>query len=141
MKIGIIGSGYVGLVTGACFAHLGNNVICVDNDVKKIAMLKKGRIPIFEPGLEEMIDKNVKERRLRFSASIAEAVMFAEVLFISVNTPPKENGEADLSSVENVSHEIARHIRDYRLIVEKSTVPVETGEWIHKTIRANHRPN
>lgn len=139
MKIGIIGSGYVGLVTGSCFAHLGNSVMCVDNDLKKITMLKKGKIPIFEPGLEEMIIKNVKGKRLRFSSSIAEAVDFAEVLFISVNTPPKENGEADLSSIENVSHEIAKHMKDYRLIVEKSTVPVETGEWIQKTIEADHR--
>ncbi|MFZ5802780.1 MAG: UDP-glucose dehydrogenase family protein [Candidatus Omnitrophota bacterium] len=139
MKIGVIGSGYVGLVTGTCFAHLGNEVICVDNNAKKIAMLKKGKSPIYEPGLSEMIRHHYKEKRLRFTESIAEAVAFAEVLFICVNTPPKENGEADLSFVENVCHEIARHMKSYRLIVEKSTVPVETGFWVQKTIKENRR--
>ncbi|MDD5218768.1 MAG: UDP-glucose/GDP-mannose dehydrogenase family protein [Candidatus Omnitrophica bacterium] len=139
MKIGIIGSGYVGLVTGVCFAHLGNDVICVDNDLQKVAMLRKGKVPIYEPGLSEMIRQNRLEKRLSFSTSIAEAVDFADVIFISVNTPPKENGEADLSSVENVAREIARNLKEYRLIVEKSTVPVQTGEWIYKTIRENHK--
>jgi len=138
VKIGIIGSGYVGLVTGACFAHLGHKVVCIDNDLKKVAQLKKGIIPIYEPGLSEMIQQNVKEKRLSFSTSIAEAVRTCEVLFISVNTPPKDNGEADLSSVENVAREIAKHLKEYRLIVEKSTVPVQTGEWIYKTIREYH---
>lgn len=139
MKVAVIGSGYVGLVTGSCFAHLGHQVICVDNDLKKVAMLKKGKVPIYEPGLSRMIKDNVRKKRLKFSGSIAEAVQFAEVLFISVNTPPKDNGDADLSSVENVANEIARHMKSYRLIVEKSTVPVETGEWIYKTIKENHR--
>lgn len=135
MKIGIIGSGYVGLVTGACFAHLGNQVICVDNNLEKIALLKKGKPPIYEPGLEEMLQENIKRKRLFFASRIEQAVKNAEVLFICVNTPPKENGEADLSYVENVSREIARNLKEYRLIVEKSTVPVQTGEWIHKTIK------
>ena len=139
MKIGIIGSGYVGLVTGTCFAHLGNEVICIDNDVKKIDMLEKGQIPIYEPGLKEMIRKNVKEKRLTFSSSIAQAVKHAEVLFICVNTPPKESGEADLSFVEHVCQDIARYMTSYRLIVEKSTVPVQTGEWIQKTIKENRK--
>ncbi len=139
MKIAIIGSGYVGLVTGTCFAHLGNEVMCVDNDLKKLAMLKKGQVPIYEPGLEEMIRKNVKEKRLTFSSSIVQAVNHAEVLFICVNTPPKDNGEADLSYVEKVSEDIAKHMKGYRLIVEKSTVPVQTGEWVQKTIRQNRR--
>ncbi|MBI3313335.1 MAG: UDP-glucose/GDP-mannose dehydrogenase family protein [Candidatus Omnitrophica bacterium] len=137
MKIAIIGSGYVGLVTGACFAHLGHRVICVDNDLKKVAMLKKGQVPIYEPGLEEMIQENVAAKRLVFGSSIPQAVRQSEILFICVNTPPKENGEADLSFVETVSKEIAQHLKEYRLIVEKSTVPVQTGEWIEKTIRSH----
>ncbi len=138
MKIGIIGSGYVGLVTGACFAHLGNEVLCVDIDQKKIAMLKKGQVPIYEPGLEEMLRDNVREKRLSFGTSVAQAVKQCEVLFISVNTPPKDTGEADLSYIENVSREIATNLKEYRLIVEKSTVPVQTGWWINKTIREYH---
>ncbi|MBP9864948.1 MAG: UDP-glucose/GDP-mannose dehydrogenase family protein [Candidatus Omnitrophica bacterium] len=137
MDIAIIGSGYVGLVTGTCFAHLGHRVLCVDKDVKKIDMLRKGKSPIYEPGLEEMIRENVKEGRLRFSLSTAQAVRECELIFISVNTPPKDNGEADLSYIESVSHEIAKNIKSYRVIIEKSTVPVQTGEWIQKTIRAN----
>lgn len=134
MKIGIIGAGYVGLVTGTCFAHLGHEVLCIDNDPTKVALLKKGKVPIYEPGLQEMIRENVREKRLNFSMSIAQAVKKCEVLFICVNTPPKDNGEADLSFVENVSREIAENLTEYRLIVEKSTVPVQTGEWIYRTI-------
>jgi len=137
VDIAIIGSGYVGLVTGTCFAHLGHRVLCVDKDIKKIAMLRKGKSPIYEPGLEEMIKDNMKEGRLRFSLSTAQAVRECELIFISVNTPPKENGEADLSYIENVSREIAKNIKSYRVIIEKSTVPVQTGEWIQKTIRSN----
>jgi UDPglucose 6-dehydrogenase len=136
MKIGIIGSGYVGLVTGACFSHLGHTVVCVDNDPKKLAMLEKGKSPIYEPGLEEMIKENVKRKRLSFSSKIEPVVRGCEVLFICVNTPPKDNGEADLSYVENVARSIANNLKEYRLIVEKSTVPVQTGEWIHKTIKS-----
>lgn len=139
MKIGIIGSGYVGLVTGACFAHLGNTVICIDKDKRKVDMLKKGKVPIYEPGLSEMITQNVKEKRLSFSTSIAQAVSKAEILFICVNTPEKPNGEADLSYVENVSQSIAQHMNGYKIIVEKSTVPVQTGEWVSKTIKNNRK--
>jgi UDPglucose 6-dehydrogenase len=136
MKIGIIGSGYVGLVTGACFAHLGNQVLCIDNDLKKIDLLKRGKSPIYEPGLEEMLKENIKKKRLSFGSKIDVAVRTCEILFICVNTPPKENGEADLSFIENVSREIAHNLKDYRLIIEKSTVPVQTGQWIHKTIKS-----
>jgi len=134
MKIGIIGSGYVGLVTGACFAHLGHEVLCVDNDKKKIDLLKEGKSPIYEPGLEEMIEGCGK--RLSFSTQIEQAVKKCQILFICVSTPPKENGEADLSFVEDVSRQIAVNLKEYRLIIEKSTVPVQTGEWIYKTIKA-----
>ena len=137
MRVGIIGSGYVGLVIGACFAHIGHRVICMDNNDQKVAMLRKGKSPIYEPGLEDLLRKNVKAGRLGFSTHIAEVVKKCQILFICVNTPPKDNGEADLSYVENVSREIARHLTSYRLVVEKSTVPVQTGEWIQKTIREN----
>jgi len=140
MNIAVIGSGYVGLVTGTCFAHLGHRVLCVDNNKEKLRLLKQGKSPIYEPGLEQMIRENVKEGRLTFTASIAEAVRKCELLFISVNTPPKENGEADLSFIEAVSQEIAKNLKSYRLIIEKSTVPVQTGEWIYKTIRARAKP-
>ena len=136
MKIAIIGSGYVGLVTGACFASLGHRVLCIDNDPAKLKLLKQGKSPIYEPGLSEMIKENIARNRLSFDSRIDVAVRQCEVLFICVNTPPKENGEADLSYVENVAQEIAKRLKEYRLIVEKSTVPVQTGEWIHKTIKS-----
>jgi UDPglucose 6-dehydrogenase len=134
MKISIIGSGYVGLVTGACFSELGNKVICADSDTKKINSLKKGAIPIYEPGLEELIVRNTRNKRLFFTANIREAVRSSEIIFIAVGTPPLENGEADLTGIENVAHSIALNMDGYRLIVEKSTVPVETGDWVRHTI-------
>jgi UDPglucose 6-dehydrogenase len=134
VDISIIGSGYVGLVTGACLAELGNNVICVDNDNKKISSLKKGMIPIYEPGLEELVMNNQKSKRMHFTSSIKDAVNGSEVIFIAVGTPPLENGEADLTGIENVGRNIALNLSGYRLIVEKSTVPVETGEWLKHTI-------
>lgn len=134
MNICIIGSGYVGLVTGACFADLGNNVMCVDNNESKIIKLKKGIMPIYEPGLDELVKRNVKEGRLSFSSKLREGVKRSEVIFISVGTPSKDNGDADLTYVENVAREIALAMPSYRLIVEKSTVPVNTGEWVEHTI-------
>ncbi len=134
MKICIVGSGYVGLVTGACFADLGNTVTCVDNDESKVKVLKKGLLPIYEPGLLEMVNNNVKEGRLTFTSNIKDAVKKSEVIFIAVGTPPKDNGEADLTHIEEVSRQIALSMPSYRLIIEKSTVPVETGKWIKHTI-------
>jgi UDPglucose 6-dehydrogenase len=139
MKIVVIGSGYVGLVTGACFAHLGNVVICVDNDPKKLALLKKGELPIYEPGLEKIVHASIKAKRLSFTSSIKTALKDAEVVFICVNTPPKDDGSADLSYVENVSREIAESMTNYCLVVEKSTVPVQTGERVAETIKKNHK--
>ncbi|MDO8603619.1 MAG: UDP-glucose/GDP-mannose dehydrogenase family protein [Candidatus Omnitrophota bacterium] len=139
MNIAIIGAGYVGLVTGACFAELGNKVICVDNDPEKIALLKKLKMPFYEKGLDKMVKKNVTAGRLVFTDSIESAVKKSLVIFICVGTPPKEDGEADLSYVENVAAQIARNMTSYRLIIEKSTVPVETGSWIERTIKINNK--
>lgn len=135
MKIAVIGAGYVGLVTAACLADLGNDVICNDIDKDKISKLKRGTVPFYEPGLEELVKRNQKEKRLTFTSSLKEAVKNSEVIFIAVGTPPKKNGEADLTYVENVAREIARFMTSYRLIVEKSTVPVETGIWIKHTLQ------
>jgi UDPglucose 6-dehydrogenase len=137
VNIAIIGSGHVGLVTGACFADLGNRVICMDQDASKVKILKSGKIPFYEPGLAEIVTKNVRHKRLRFSSQIAKAVRFAKIIFISVGTPPKGSGEADLSAVENVAEAIAKHINGYKLIVEKSTVPVETGSQLRKILKSN----
>lgn len=139
MKITVVGCGYVGLVSGACFANIGNEVTCVDIDAAKINALKKGSMPIYEPGLEEMIKKSVKNKKLTFTTDLRKAVRRSEVIFIAVGTPPRPNGEADLSFVENVASTIAKEINAYKLIVEKSTVPVQTGEWIHQTISRHAR--
>lgn len=134
MNICIIGTGYVGLVTGTCLADLGNNVICVDKERSKIEGLKKGSIPIYEPGLEELVRRNQEEKRLAFTTSIKEGIKRATIIFIAVGTPPKHNGEADLTFVESVSCEIAKHMTSYKLVVEKSTVPIDTGTWVERTI-------
>ncbi len=134
MKVCMIGTGYVGLVSGTCFADIGHNVICVDNDKQKIDILKKGGIPIYEPGLEDLVKKNVKAGRLRFTNSIREGVQESLFLFIAVGTPPKENGEPDLSSIEEVAREIGAAMNEYKIIVEKSTVPVQTGKWVRTVV-------
>ncbi|MCK4437330.1 UDP-glucose/GDP-mannose dehydrogenase family protein [bacterium] len=138
MKLCMIGAGHVGLVSASCFADLGNEVICVDSDEGKINKLKKGAMPFFEAGLEELVRKNAKAGRLSFTGDLEGGVKKSEVVFIAVGTPSRENGEADLSFVEDVSRKIARAIEDYKIIVEKSTVPVRTGEWVKKTIKANN---
>jgi UDPglucose 6-dehydrogenase len=134
MNLAIVGSGYVGLVTGACFAEVGHHVICVDNDLKKVHQLQDGQIPIYEPGLEELVKKNVAAGRLTFTASIGDAVDASQVIFIAVPTPPQPDGSVDLSFVEGVAREIAVHIKEYRIVVDKSTVPVKTGEKVAQTI-------
>ena len=139
MKITVIGAGYVGLVTAACLADLGNDVVCNDIDKGKISKLNRGIVPIYEPGLEDLIRRNRKEKRITFTTSLKEAVGKSEVIFIAVGTPPKENGEADLTHIEAVAEDIARHMRSYHLVVEKSTTPVETGMWIKRTLEANAR--
>jgi len=135
MKIAIVGSGYVGLVTGACFSEIGIDVTCVDINKNKIDNLNKGIIPIFEPGLEEMILRNMKKGRLSFTTQIADAIQKAEVLFIAVGTPPDEDGSADLKYVLTVARDCGKHINDYLLIVTKSTVPVGTAEKVRMAIQ------
>jgi UDPglucose 6-dehydrogenase len=135
MKITIFGSGYVGLVTGACFAEVGNDVLCVDIDENKINRLLKGEIPIYEPGLDEMVVNNIREGRLRFTTSITEGVDFGLYQFIAVGTPPDEDGSADLSHVLSVADSIGRNMEDYRIVIDKSTVPVGTADLVSETIR------
>ena len=137
MHISVIGTGYVGLVTGACFAEFGVNVTCMDTDASRITMLEKGEVPFYEPGITELVAKGIKENRLTFSTDIAKAVDKALVIFIAVGTPPQADGSADLSFVEEVGRGIARHMNGYKVIVTKSTVPVGTGEKLRDVIKAN----
>ncbi len=139
MDVSIIGSGYVGLVTGACFAEVGHNVTCVDNDSRKIEILRAGKVPIYEPGLEELIHRNVSAQRLRFTSSVKEGVENSQVVFIAVPTPPQHDGSVDLSFIEKVAREIAGVLTDYRVIVDKSTVPVKTGEKVAESIKRYNR--
>ena len=135
MKLCMIGTGYVGLVSGVCFADLGNEVICVDNDIGKINLLKKGKIPIYEPGLSELVIKNYKNKRLTFSTDLKKSVKESDIIFICVGTPTKKGGgSADLSQIYNVSKEISSSINKFKIIITKSTVPVTTGDEIEKIL-------
>ena len=134
-KLAIIGTGYVGLVTGTCFAQVGHEVVCVDSDARKIALLRSGGIPIYEPGLEEMVARNVVSGRLSFTTSIAEGVEQSDIIFIAVPTPPLPDGAVDLSFIEGVAREIAGCMNSYKIVVDKSTVPVKTGEKVAETIK------
>ena len=138
MNICVVGTGYVGLVTGAVFADLGNDVVCVDKDQDKIAALKAGGMPIYEPGLEEMVLRNAGDGRLSFTSDLAVSVRHADVIFIAVGTPPKDTGETDLSHVESVAAEIGRSMNRYKVVVNKSTVPVGTGGFVRDVI-ARHQ--
>ena len=135
MKICVIGTGYVGLVAGACLADMGNNVICVDNDEKKLAQLERGIIPIYEPGLEELVKINTAEKRLVFSSNLSDAVKKSEVCFIAVGTPQNDDGSADLSYVFQVAEDIAKAMNGYKVIVDKSTVPVGTADKVTEIIK------
>ena len=135
MKLTIIGTGYVGLVSGTCFAEVGHQVICVDNDVAKVKMLQGGGIPIYEPGLEELVKKHVASGRLSFTNSTAEGVEKSDVIFIAVPTPPQPDGSVDLSYIERVARDIAAAMTSYKIVVDKSTVPVKTGEKVTETIK------
>ncbi|RJP23947.1 MAG: UDP-glucose/GDP-mannose dehydrogenase family protein [Candidatus Omnitrophota bacterium] len=134
MQIAIIGTGYVGLVTGACFAESGNDVICVDVDENKIQQLNQGQIPIYEPGLAEVVKRNLQEERLRFTSDLADAVKHALLIFIAVGTPPGKNGAADLRHVFDVARDIGRHMESFKIVVAKSTVPVGTAKRIKTCI-------
>jgi UDPglucose 6-dehydrogenase len=135
MRLTIIGTGYVGLVTGTCFAEVGHQVICVDNDAEKVDLLSKGGIPIYEPGLDDLVRKNVAEGRLNFTTSTAEGVEKSDVVFIAVPTPPLPDGSVDLSFIEKVAREIAGAMTQYKIVVDKSTVPVNTGQKVGETIK------
>lgn len=139
MKLCIIGTGYVGLVTGTVFADLGHNVSCVDSDARKIEMLKAGEMPIYEPGLKEMVDRNVADGRLSFSTDVGDGISRAETVFIAVGTPLGEDGYADLSAVRDVAATIGRSLVNYTVIVDKSTVPIGTGELVAEIIAENRR--
>jgi len=139
MNICVVGTGYVGLVTGAVFADLGNDVVCVDNVPEKIAALQAGRMPIYEPGLEEMVARNVADGRLSFTTDLAAAVRRAVIVFITVGTPAKDTGQTDLTAVEAVARQIARAMERYTVVVNKSTVPVGTGEFVREVIE-RHQP-
>jgi len=135
MKITVIGAGYVGLVTAACFADIGNEVVCVEKVSSKLEKLRKGISPIYEPGLSQMLQKNIKEGRIHFTDEIKEGVDFADTIFLCVGTPQGDDGKADLSQVEEASRQIAQNMTDYKLIIEKSTVPVNTHQWVKKTVK------
>jgi len=135
MHIAVIGTGYVGLVTGACFAEFGVDVTCVDIDSEKIGRLSAGEMPIYEPGLEQLVSKNTQSGRLRFTTDLKQAVEQALVVFLAVGTPPKIDGSPDLSFVENAARSVAEHMNGYKVIVTKSTVPIGTGEYLRKLIR------
>jgi UDPglucose 6-dehydrogenase len=134
MKLTVHGTGYVGLVTGACIADTGNHVLCADVDADKIERLRQGEIPIFEPGLEPIVRRNIERGRLQFTTDRAEAVAFGTIQFVAVGTPPGEDGSADIQYVQNVARSIGRHMDDYRLVINKSTVPVGTADMVRDTV-------
>jgi len=139
LKIAVVGTGYVGLVVGACLAENGNEVVCVDKDEAKIQTLRRGKVPIYEPGLEELVRRNRSERRLSFTSTLARAVRSAEIIFIAVGTPQGEDGSADLKHVLDVAAELGRAMNGYKVIVNKSTVPVGTAEKVRETVRRETR--
>ncbi|MDP1897889.1 MAG: UDP-glucose/GDP-mannose dehydrogenase family protein, partial [Sulfurimicrobium sp.] len=135
MKVSIIGTGYVGLVTGTCLAEVGNDVVCLDLDERKIGMLKQGQIPIYEPGLEDMVQRNQAAGRLRFTTDIAESAAHGVIQFIAVGTPPDEDGSADLQYVVSAARAIGQHMNEYKVIVDKSTVPVGTADKVRAAVQ------
>ena len=137
MKIAVIGTGYVGLVTGTCFAETGNEVICVDIDQRKVDKLTNGQITIYEPGLEKLFLRNLKEERLKFTTNLAEGIEDAQIIFLALPTPPGEDGSADLKYVLGVAHDLGKIMKEYKVIVDKSTVPVGTAEKVHAAIAKN----
>ena len=132
MKVTVFGAGYVGLVTGACLAEMGNHVLCVDVDPRKIEMLKRGEVPIHEPGLDALIQRNAAASRLQFTTDAAAAVAHGTMQFIGVGTPPDEDGSADMQYVLTVARTIGQHMTDYKVVVDKSTVPVGTADQVRR---------
>jgi UDPglucose 6-dehydrogenase len=139
MKITVVGTGYVGLVTGTCLAETGNSVTCVDIDEKKVGRLKDGKVPIYEPGLEKLFERNLKEERIFFTTNLAEGIKEAQIIFLALPTPPGEDGSADLRYVLGVAEEIGKLLTDYKVIINKSTVPVGTAEKVHEAIARNYK--
>ncbi|RZL00290.1 MAG: UDP-glucose/GDP-mannose dehydrogenase family protein, partial [Pedobacter sp.] len=138
MKIAVIGTGYVGLVTGTCFAETGNDVTCVDIDKSKVDKLSGGQITIYEPGLEKLFIRNVREERLRFTTNLEEGIKDAEIIFLALPTPPGEDGSADLKYILGVADDLGKILSDYKVIIDKSTVPVGTSEKVRKAIAKNY---
>ena len=136
-KIAVIGTGYVGLVTGTCFAETGNQVLCVDIDVNKVEKMRKGEVPIYEPHLDVVFERNIKANRISFTTELKEAVDFAEIIFLALPTPPGEDGSADLKYVLGVAKELGSLMTEYKVIVDKSTVPVGTAEKVEAAIKEN----
>lgn len=138
-KITVVGTGYVGLVTGTCFAESGNEVICVDIDENKVNKMKQGEIPIYEPHLDVLFERNIRDKRLSFTTNLAEAVLNAEIIFLALPTPPGEDGSADLSYILNVAGQLGHILTDYKVIIDKSTVPVGTAAKVHDKIAENYK--
>jgi len=141
MNIAVVGTGYVGLVTGTCFAETGNHVICVDIDANKVARMKRGEIPIYEPGLDLLFERNTRQGRLHFTTNLADAVAASEIIFLALPTPPGEDGSADLSYVLGVAEQLSRLITDYKVVIDKSTVPVGTADKVHAAIAKGVSPD
>src|SRR6476660_9132144 len=139
MHIAVIGTGYVGLVTGACFAEFGVDVTCVDVDSEKVDKLNRGIIPIYEPGLDNIVEKNVAARRLQFTTDIRSAVEGAVVVFMAVGTPPQEDGSPDMSYYRQAAKDVAEAINGYKVLVTKSTVPIGTGKWLKNFVTENQK--
>src|SRR3546814_784842 len=137
MNIAVVGTGYVGLVTGTCLAETGNKVTCIDIDLEKVAMLNKGIIPIYEPGLDALFDRNVAQKRLKFTSNLEEGLKNATIVFLALPTPPREDGSADLSYVLNAAGDIGKLLTGYKIIVDKSTVPVGTADQVHAAMARN----
>ena len=137
MKIAVVGTGYVGLVTGTCFAETGNDVVCVDIDSDKVERMKNGEIPIYEPHLDVLFERNIKQGRLSFTTKLEEAVEGAQIIFLALPTPPGEDGSADLSYILGVADDLGKIIKDYKIIIDKSTVPVGTAEKVTAAIAKN----
>ncbi len=136
-KIAVVGTGYVGLVTGTCFAETGNQVICVDIDVAKVEKMRQGVVPIYEPHLDVLFERNIKANRLSFTTDLAAGIKDAEIIFLALPTPPGEDGSADLSYILGVAEQLGKLITDYKVIVDKSTVPVGTAEKVHASVAKN----